>query len=388
MVSNHHPYQIAGHPMQPRPPNKFHNHWTIRTPPGWSCLFIPPMNQPNGVVEIAAGVVDHRRVHLADPLSVLLAIAADGLYTLEKGTPLVQVIPFRREDMQLAGEVRAERSRKPPSASASCGPPARVTAGTARKPARNADMRAASALAFTAAGFAAGCSHLPSGGLQDAIDALSRDTDSVAVLHRRPCHLHRAPPCGWATPTCSAPRRCVGWLRSARRRADLDHHRRKRQRTTRDFFTPVLEQTLPDRRITSELSGQPGALWPLSVGKTATFSESRTVALSTSITAFNRDITTQLRWTCEVVDTRVSQVPAGDFDTFHVACKAYRQGFFLPVQTVTWDYAPSLGHYVRRTWFEGGRQRQSVLGAALPGPLATAPRIASTLQRLQQTQQP
>ena len=36
------------------------------------------------------------------------AIAADGLYSLEKGTPLVQVIPFRRADMQLAGEVRAE----------------------------------------------------------------------------------------------------------------------------------------------------------------------------------------------------------------------------------------------------------------------------------------
>ena len=107
MVSNHHPYQVAGHPMQPRPPNKFHNHWTIRTPKGWSCLFIPPMNQPNGVVEIAAGVVD------TDEYTALIhfpffAIAADGLYTLEKGTPLVQVIPFRRDAMEIAAEVRAE----------------------------------------------------------------------------------------------------------------------------------------------------------------------------------------------------------------------------------------------------------------------------------------
>jgi len=45
MVSNHHPYQVNGHPMQPRPPCKIHNHWTIRTPPGWSCLFIPPMTE-------------------------------------------------------------------------------------------------------------------------------------------------------------------------------------------------------------------------------------------------------------------------------------------------------------------------------------------------------
>ncbi len=107
MVSNHHPYQVNGHPMQPRPPCKFHNHWTIRTPKGWSCLFIPPMNQPNGVVEIAAGIVD------TDEYTSLIhfpffATAPDGLYTLEKGTPLAQVIPFRRDDLQLPGTVRAE----------------------------------------------------------------------------------------------------------------------------------------------------------------------------------------------------------------------------------------------------------------------------------------
>mgnify|MGYP006167339701 CR=1 FL=1 len=92
MVSQHHPYQVAGHPMQPRPPNKFHNHWTIRTPKGWSCLFIPPMNQPNGVVEIAAGIVD------TDEYSALInfpffATAPDGFYTLavlaRRGHPLL-----------------------------------------------------------------------------------------------------------------------------------------------------------------------------------------------------------------------------------------------------------------------------------------------------------
>ena len=36
------------------------------------------------------------------------ATAPDGFYTLEKGTPLVQVIPFRRDDLQLPGTVRAE----------------------------------------------------------------------------------------------------------------------------------------------------------------------------------------------------------------------------------------------------------------------------------------
>ena len=107
MVSQHHPYQVAGHPMSPRPPGKFHNHWAIRTPPGWSCLFVPPLNRPNGVVEVAAGVVDtdtyHALIHFP-----FFAIGSDGLHTLEKGTPLVQVIPFRRQDARLEGIVRAE----------------------------------------------------------------------------------------------------------------------------------------------------------------------------------------------------------------------------------------------------------------------------------------
>ncbi|MCU0943333.1 MAG: DUF6065 family protein, partial [Hydrogenophaga sp.] len=86
---------------------KIHNHWTIRTPKGWSCLFVSPLNRPNGVIEVAAGVVD------TDEYPALIhfpffATAPDGLYTLEKGTPLVQVIPFEREALQIEGVVRAE----------------------------------------------------------------------------------------------------------------------------------------------------------------------------------------------------------------------------------------------------------------------------------------
>lgn len=107
MVSSHHAYQVAGHPAQPRPPSKFHNYWTIRTPKGWSCLFMPLLNRPNGVFEVASGVVD------TDEYTSLIhfpffATGEDGLYSLEKGSPLVQVIPFRRADMGMEGVIRAE----------------------------------------------------------------------------------------------------------------------------------------------------------------------------------------------------------------------------------------------------------------------------------------
>ena len=88
-------------------------------------------------------------------------------------------------------------------------------------------------------------------------------------------------------------------------------------------------------------------------------------------------------------ETRSVSVPAGDFDSFHVRCEALRADLpvRVPLQVVSWDYAPSLGHYVRRTWFDAGRQRETALAAALPAPLATPARIAATRQRLQQWQQ-
>lgn len=111
MVSNHGAFQIAGSPYEPHPPMKFHNYWTIRTPQGWSCLFLPPVNRPNGIFEVLSGVVDTDRYR--SPVNFpFVATAPDGVYTLEKGMPLVQVIPFRRVDASLEGAVRSESERE------------------------------------------------------------------------------------------------------------------------------------------------------------------------------------------------------------------------------------------------------------------------------------
>ncbi|MGH9212592.1 MAG: DUF6065 family protein [Acidimicrobiales bacterium] len=107
MVSNHAAFQVAGNPSEPRPPMKFHNDWTIRTPPGWSCLFLPPINRPDDVVQLFGGVVDTDRYRSAVNLP-FVATAPDGVYTLKRGTPLVQLVPFRRVDAAIRGSVRAE----------------------------------------------------------------------------------------------------------------------------------------------------------------------------------------------------------------------------------------------------------------------------------------
>ncbi|PND26182.1 DUF6065 family protein [Sinorhizobium sp. M4_45] len=107
MVSNHGAHQVAGNPKEPSPPCKFHNFWSIRTPPGWSCLFLPPLNRPGQPFECVAGIVDtdSYSAHIHFPF---FATAPDGLHVVEKGTPLVQVIPFRRADAAVTAEIRAE----------------------------------------------------------------------------------------------------------------------------------------------------------------------------------------------------------------------------------------------------------------------------------------
>ncbi|WP_419912461.1 DUF6065 family protein [Hoeflea sp.] len=107
MVSGHGAHQIRGHPRGHLPPCKFHNYWTIRTPPGWSCLFVDPLNRPNGVFELIAGIVD-TDTYVSEIHFPFLATGAEGIHIIEQGSPLVQVIPFRREDTLIGEEIRAE----------------------------------------------------------------------------------------------------------------------------------------------------------------------------------------------------------------------------------------------------------------------------------------
>ncbi len=146
-----------------------------------------------------------------------------------------------------------------------------------------------------------------------------------------------------------------------------------------DFFTPILQQVREGREIRSSLRGEPAALWPLQVGRRVVFEELRTEPGVVT----GKPSETLLQWTCEVEDARLSVVPAGDFPSFHVVCRSRRSGIPLVLQTARWDYAPSLGHFVKYSWNEGGRRQELFLSAALPGPLATPQRLKRLLERLQ-----
>lgn len=100
---------IAFHPVEQAPDHparngapypKWANPWSIATPLGYSCLFLPPMHNPNGIFTILPGVVDTDTY--TAPVNfpfVLNEVTWEGL--IPAGTAIAQVIPFRRNDWNM-----------------------------------------------------------------------------------------------------------------------------------------------------------------------------------------------------------------------------------------------------------------------------------------------
>jgi hypothetical protein len=100
-LGSHSPTQIPKHPLANKPygnlPMKWVNPWVVETEPGVSCIFISPLNHMETRFKLLDGVVDtdtyYNHVNLP-----FLWTGGDGEFFIRKGTPLVQVIPFRREE--------------------------------------------------------------------------------------------------------------------------------------------------------------------------------------------------------------------------------------------------------------------------------------------------
>ena len=75
---------------------KFHNKWLIKTPPGYSCLFIKPINRLEPRFEIISGVVD-TDVYINTIHFPFILHKRDEQFLIKKGDAMVQVIPFKRE---------------------------------------------------------------------------------------------------------------------------------------------------------------------------------------------------------------------------------------------------------------------------------------------------
>ena len=100
LVEGHQFGQAEFHPLAKNFPGrdvfKYVNPWHIITPPGYSTLFMSPMNNPNGFFEALPGVVDTDSY--TNVVNFPFVMQAKEIETIiPAGTPIVQVFPFKRE---------------------------------------------------------------------------------------------------------------------------------------------------------------------------------------------------------------------------------------------------------------------------------------------------
>jgi len=106
-VDIHNINQISDSPFIEKNKNlpfyKILNPWKIKTPKGYSCLFLPPLNNSDDRFSIIPGIVDTDTF----PIEINFPIIINGdkypiLETLiKKGTPYVQIIPFKRDNWKM-----------------------------------------------------------------------------------------------------------------------------------------------------------------------------------------------------------------------------------------------------------------------------------------------
>jgi hypothetical protein len=102
LIEPHMEIQSKGYPIHKefeKMPFKFNNFWIIETPPNWSCLFTHPSYYEDLPFRTLGGLVDTDNF----PLSVNFPffLKKDFVGLIPKGTPIAQVIPFKRENFKL-----------------------------------------------------------------------------------------------------------------------------------------------------------------------------------------------------------------------------------------------------------------------------------------------
>lgn len=107
--------QVEGSPYIEKNKNlpfyKIINPWKITTPKGYSCLFVPPLNNSDDRFSIIPGIVDTDT--FPNEINFPIVINGDKYPVLEdtikKGTPYVQIIPFKRDSWQMTFKSRKQK---------------------------------------------------------------------------------------------------------------------------------------------------------------------------------------------------------------------------------------------------------------------------------------
>ena len=90
---------------------KMKNPWNVKTSDGYSCLYLDPFLHQNPFFSVWPGVIDTDRFNKGqDNAQLIFYPKVDHPFIISKGMPLVQIIPFRREEWNASYQHRDKKS--------------------------------------------------------------------------------------------------------------------------------------------------------------------------------------------------------------------------------------------------------------------------------------
>ena len=90
---------------------KMSNTWNITTPPGYSCFYLDPFLFQNEYFATWQGIIDTDRFNVnKDNSQIIFYPKVDHSFVIKKGTPIVQIIPFKREEWVATYTVKDHKS--------------------------------------------------------------------------------------------------------------------------------------------------------------------------------------------------------------------------------------------------------------------------------------
>jgi hypothetical protein len=128
-----------------------------------------------------------------------------------------------------------------------------------------------------------------------------------------------------------------------------------------------------------EVHGNPDALWPIGAGKGGSKSARFRVVTETQANAQASPRRSVSLWVCKTGKLKAFTVMAGTYNAIPFKCDRYSPTTMRLLEQREWDYAPELGHYIRRVTvnYLRGTTRKVELVAALSGPAASKARLTA-----------
>lgn len=80
---------------------KYRTGMYIQTPPGYSIAVVPPLGYRDLPIQIVPGIIDSDQTNSINLLLPCWVKSGLDYEVIEKGTPIAQIIPFKREDWQM-----------------------------------------------------------------------------------------------------------------------------------------------------------------------------------------------------------------------------------------------------------------------------------------------